>query len=365
MQTLRDEARVVGESGALIDCDVHITVPAVEALFPHLPPYWVEHVRQSVFKGASATYYPPNSPVAARPGSVPEDGPAGSSLARLREQALDPSGVEMAISSCLYAIDSLHNPEAAVAFASAVNDWQIAAWLDREPRLRGSLVVPSQLPELAAREIDRVGDHPGFVQVLLPARSEHPYGSRLFRPLWEALARRDLVAGIHFGGAPGNPPFPSGWPSHYFEEYAGMAQVFQSQLASIVSEGVLDLFPTTRIALLESGFTWLPAFLWRFDKEWRNLRQLVPWVKRAPSAYIREHVRLTVQPLDLPPTAPEILEIIAQIDADDILLYGSDYPHGHTADPLQEFLPLLSPQLARKVRSENARTLYRLPALPA
>ncbi len=64
---------------------------------------------------------------------------------------LDPLGIETAILNCLYAIDSLHNPEAAVAFASAVNDWQIAEWLDKELRLRGSIVVPAQLPELAAR----------------------------------------------------------------------------------------------------------------------------------------------------------------------------------------------------------------------
>ncbi len=203
------------------------------------------------------------------------------------------------------------------------------------------------------------------MQVLLPARSEHPYGSRLFRPLWEAIARRDLVAGIHFGGAPGNPPFPSGWPSHYFEEYAGMAQVFQSQLASIVSEGVLDLFPTLRIALIESGFTWLPAFLWRFDKEWRNLRQLVPWVKRAPSAYIREHVRLTIQPLDTPPTTGELLATIDQLGSEELLLFGTDYPHRHAADPLRALLPHLPTSLARKVRGENARALYRLSPNPA
>ena len=34
--------------------------------------------------------------------------------------------------NCLYAIDSLHNPDAAVALASAVNDWQIAEWFDKE-----------------------------------------------------------------------------------------------------------------------------------------------------------------------------------------------------------------------------------------
>jgi predicted TIM-barrel fold metal-dependent hydrolase len=237
--------------------------------------------------------------------------------------------------------------------------------LDKEPRLRASIVIPVQLPELAAKEIARVGHHPGFVQVLLPSRSEHPYGSRLFRPMWEAITQHNLVAGIHFGGAPGNPPFPSGWPSYYFEEHAGMAQVFQSQLASIVSEGVFDLFPTLRVALLESGFTWLPAFMWRFDKEWKNLRQLVPWVKRAPSEYIREHVRLTIQPLDAPPTVREMLDTIAQIGSDDLLLFATDYPHGHTADPLNTFLPHLPEGLARKIRGENARALYGLTSRPA
>ena len=360
MPVAADTTNAVAAPSALIDCDVHNAVPNVDALFPYLSQYWVEHVQQSVFKGVGTTYYPPNAPIAARPGSTPPAGPPGSSLALLREQVLDPLGIEIAILNCLYAIDSLHNPEAAVAFASAVNDWQIAEWLDRDPRLRASLVVPVQLPELAAREIDRVGDHPGFVQVLLPVRSAHPYGSRLFRPLWEAIDRRKLVAGIHFGGAPGNPPFPSGWPSHYFEEYAGMAQVFQSQLASIVSEGVLDLFPALRIALLESGCTWLPAFLWRFDKEWRNLRQLVPWVKRAPSAYIREHVRLTIQPFDAPPTTAEMLATIGEIGSDDLLLFATDYPHRHPTDPAQDVLPHLPEALARQIRHENARALYGL-----
>ena len=139
-----------------------------------------------------------------------------------------------------------------------------------------------------------------------------------------------------------------------------MAQVFQSQLASIISEGVPDLFPTVRIALLESGFTWLPAFMWRFDKEWRNLRRLVPWVKRAPSAYIREHIRLTIQPLDAPPEWRDMERIIEQIDGDHMLLFASDYPHLHTSDPLATVLPHLPDTLARKIRYENARDLYGL-----
>jgi uncharacterized protein len=347
---------------SVIDCDLHNEVPKAEALFPYLPEYWIEHITNTLFKGPTEPYYPPNSPVASRPGSRPaDDAPAGSSLALLREQLLDPLKVQYGILNCLYAIDSLHNPDAAVALATAVNDWQIAEWLEKDSRLRASVVVPSQIPALAAREIDRVGDHPGFVQVLLPVRTQHPLGSRLFHPLWEAIARHDLVAGIHFGGVPGNPPTPSGWPSYYLEEYAGMASVFASQVTSIIAEGVFDQFPTLRVALLEAGFTWLPPHMWRFDKEWRNLRRLVPWVKRPPSEYIREHMRLTIQPLDAPPEPRQFLQVVDQLGSDELLLYASDYPHQHAADPEEALLPHLPESLARKIRSENARNFYRLP----
>ncbi|MCC6629220.1 MAG: amidohydrolase [Chloroflexi bacterium] len=344
----------------MIDCDVHNEVPRIEALFPYLPAHWREHITQSLFKGPVDTVYPPNSPVAARPGSKPEAGPAGSDLGLLRAQALDEPGVEVVILACAYSIDSLHHPDAAIALASAVNDWQIAEWLAHEPRLRASIVVPVQHPALAAREIDRMAGHPGLVQVLLPARTMLPLGNRIYHPLWEAISRHDLVAGIHFGGVPGNPPTPSGWPSYFIEEYAAMAQTFATQVTSIISEGVFDLWPNLRVTLLESGFTWIPAHMWRFDKEWKNLRRLVPWVKRAPSEYMRDHIRVTVQPLDAPPEVGQLRQIIDQLGSDDMLLYASDYPHLHVSDPAAVLAPVLDPALARKVLSENARAWYRL-----
>ena len=346
---------------AVIDADIHNVVPATTALFPYLPEHWREHITNTLFKGPVDSAYPRKPPTTARPGSIPPDKkPAGSNLEHLRNQILDPLNVEIGILNCTYEVESLHNPDAAVALARAVNDWTIEEWLSKESRLRASIVVPSQIPHLAAQEIDRVGHHPGFVQVFLPVRSQHLYGTRNYHPMWEAITRHNLVAGISFGGAPGNPPTPSGWPSYYFEEYAGMAQVFQSQLVNIVTEGIFDQFPTARVAFLEAGWTWLPSFMWRFDKEWRNLRRLVPWVKRRPSDYIKEHVRFTLQPLDAPPEPRHLLQVVDQIDCEDLLMYSSDYPHLHDADPEQILFPDLSPTLAQKIRRDNARALYRL-----
>ena len=70
MVAAADEGVTVAAPTALIDCDVHNTVPNVEALFPYLSQYWVEHVNNSVFKGAGTTYYPANAPVSAVPANA-------------------------------------------------------------------------------------------------------------------------------------------------------------------------------------------------------------------------------------------------------------------------------------------------------
>src|SRR3712207_9481021 len=45
--------------------------------------------------------------------------------------------------------------ELSAALATACNDWRVAEWLDREPRLRASLVIPFEAPDLAVAEIRR------------------------------------------------------------------------------------------------------------------------------------------------------------------------------------------------------------------
>ena len=345
---------------AVIDCDIHNTPPSIEALFPYLPQFWVEYMTQSAFRGPTDTAYPAGAPTSMLAGTKPEDGPPGSSLELLQQQVLDPWNVRVGILNCAYAVESVHNPDTAAALASAVNDWQIEHWLEKDSRLRASIVVPSQQPEMAAREIDRVGNHPGFIQVFLPARSEALYGNRRYHPIYAAAAHHDLVIGLNFGGSPGNPPTPAGWPSYYIEEYAGMGQIFQSQVLNIIVEGVFDLFPTLRVALIEGGFTWMPSLMWRMDKEWKGLRREAPWNKQFPSDYVRQHMRLTLQPLDEPPTSEQMLQIIDQMGSDELLMFSTDYPHWQFDTPDEAFPANLPNNLARKILSENARAFYRL-----
>jgi hypothetical protein len=242
-------------------------------------------------------------------------------------------------------------------FASAVNDWIAKEWLDREPRLRGSIVVQTQNVEMAVEEIERCAKNPRFVQVLLLASGDHPLGKRLYWPIYAAAERHGLTIGIHAGSNYHNPPTAVGWPSYYTEDYAAQAQAFQTQLTSLICEGVFSSYPKLKVVLLESGWTWLPAHLWRLSKYWHGLRMEIPWVDRSPMEIVKTNVRLSLQPTDAPPDVASLERIIEHMQSDEILLFSTDYPHGQFGG--MEVLPLGLPKsLVRKIMIDNPRATY-------
>src|SRR3954454_19067778 len=95
---------------ALIDSDVHCAVPNVEALFPYLPDFWIEHIQQTMFKGPVDSYYPSKTAGGGPEGRRSDGAAPASSLQMIQQDVLEPSGAQHAILNCLYAVDSLNNP---------------------------------------------------------------------------------------------------------------------------------------------------------------------------------------------------------------------------------------------------------------
>jgi predicted TIM-barrel fold metal-dependent hydrolase len=254
-------------------------------------------------------------------------------------------------------------PDYAAAVVSAENDVVAQDWLPVDPRFRASLIVSPADPALAVHEIHRLGDHPGFVQVLMPSGARMPYGQRYYHPIYAAAVEHDLPVAIHPGsegvGVSGAPT-AAGYPSSYFEWHTGLVSSYIAHLISLVTEGVFQKFPTLKLVLIEGGVSWLPPLLWRFDKNWRSLRQTTPWLDRPPSQVVAEHVRLTTQPLEEPDDAGDFRRMLEMFDAGRMLMFSTDFPHwdGDTPDFAARALP---PELRPRVMSETARELYRLP----
>src|ERR1700730_3331035 len=266
-----------------IDCDIHPAVPAMDALLPYLSGHWRESVVQRGVHELNSIAYPQHAPISARPDWRIANGRPGSDLESVRSQALAPFGTGIAICNCLYGVHLLFSEDMAAAFAQAVNDWIAREWLDREPRLRASIVVPVQNPEMAVDEIERCAADRRFVQVLMLVMGEVPLGRRQYWPIYAAAERHGLPIGIHAGSGYRHPVTGVGWPSYYTEDYAAQAVAFQSQLTSLICEGLFSKFPQLRVVFSESGFTWLPAYLWRLTKYWRGLRMEIPWTDASPT----------------------------------------------------------------------------------
>jgi predicted TIM-barrel fold metal-dependent hydrolase len=343
------------ESG--VDCDVHPAVPDMAALLPHITPEWREQITIRGIDHLDLTSYPPGTPLAARPDWRPQKGKPGSSLAMMQTQALDAFASRFAICNCLWGAQAVFNADFGLALCQGINNWLAAEWLDREPRLRASIVVPWQDPTLAAQEIDRMAPDHRFVQVLLPVMGELPLGRRSLWPIYEAAARHSLPVGIHAGGAYRHAPTSVGWPSYYVEDYVAQSQVFQGQLMSLVYEGMFTKFPDLKVVLIDSGFTWLPSFMWRMNKTWRGVRIEVPWVSEPPAEIIRHHVRLTTQPLDAPPDPAQLDIVMEQIGSDRMLLFSTDYPHWQF-DGTQSLPANFTPALRRRICVENPLDTY-------
>jgi hypothetical protein len=80
-------------------------------------------------------------------------------------------------------------------------------------------------------------------------------------------------------------------------------------------------------------------------------------VKRSPGEIVREHVRITLQPVDEPPNREQLERTIEQIGSDSVLLFSTDFPHWHF-DGLAALPEGLSPALVKKILLENPVETY-------
>jgi uncharacterized protein len=346
-----------------IDCDIHNAVPSLDALKPYLSERWKQYIElfglRTYHGYAKHIPYPKGNPGGTREDAwLPNGGYPGSDLSFMQKQLLDVLDIEVGILNCLERVGEVLNEDFGAALASAVNDWQIAEWLEKDSRLRSSIVIPYENPEFAVAEIHRLAEHPGFVQVLILPRTREPLGRKKYWKIYEAANQYQLPIAIHFAGLGGNAITSHGWPSFYIEDHTTMSMAFQCQVISLVCEGVFERFPDLKFVMLEGGFAWLPSLMWRLDKHWSRLKVEVPFLKRKPSEYILSNIRFTTQPMEEPPEPKYLNQLIKHIGSDEILMFATDYPHWDYDEPT--VLPRqLSADFKEKILYKNAQALYK------
>jgi predicted TIM-barrel fold metal-dependent hydrolase len=357
-----------------VDCDVH---PNFRAGLKDLDPYLSAAYRRRVGIGQDAEW---SKDVAASHFSLPTNvmyiNPAGamrrdtatdgsapaSNPAVVAEQLLDQHNIDRAVllGGNILGLGGLTDPDLATALANAYNQWLYEQWLQFDERYRGGIVVAIQDIDAAVATIRTFAEKRGFVQVHVPM-NDQLLGERRFRPIYAAAQSYQLPVAVHPNAIDGvfrtGPAMAGGQPTYYTEWHTGLTQVFQANVISLVCQGTFEAFPDLRVVVTEGGFAWLPDVMWRLDKNWRGLRDELPWLTRAPSDYIIDHIRFTTQPF-VEPKKREHLEVLCDIiSADRTLLFSTDYPHWDFDDP-DRALRSLPPYVRARIFAKNALEIY-------
>jgi len=355
---------------AIADGDIHPRPAGVgigggsKALYPYMSKQWVEHVqafgityRQPWEKGSA---YPKGQPQAARRDAwTPDGGSPGSDLAFMQKQHLDPNNVALGILNPLTSGQGAINPDLSNAICHATNEWQKADWTSQDARLKASVVIPYEDTIASVKEIELRANDPDFAQVFLLSKTNEPLGQRRYWPIYEAAAATGMPIGIHAFGNGGWPNTAGGWASYYIEEMVGHGMAQQAVLTSLILEGVFERIPTLKVVLIEGGMAWAAALGWRLDAQWKKLKQELPYLKRAPSEYIRTNVWFTTQPIEEPEPRTQLAETFDWIGWDRIL-FATDYPHWDYDDPAQALPFKMTDEQRRGIFQDNAKKVYRV-----
>jgi predicted TIM-barrel fold metal-dependent hydrolase len=346
-----------GRAVAVIDTDVHQALPE---LHRYLPRHWRDRW-SAVGLGAGTGYVNPRG-VLRRDAVPPDGGGPASDPAFLIGDHLDRYAIDYAVLTGPFVLPLGTDPDYLNAIATAVNDASVEEWLSTSPRFRGSILINSDDPAAAVREIHRLGARPEMVQVLMASTTRQPCGQRRYHPIYQAAAEHGLPVALHpgaEGAGTASPPTPVGYPSRYLEWHTLLPLTVMAQLTSLVCEGVFERFPALRVVIVEGGLSWLPQLMWRLDKNFNALRDTVPWLTRRPSDYIRDHVRLTTQPVEEPDDPDHLGQLFAMMAAERTVMFSSDYPHWDNDNPRLLFRRL-DPAVRARIMAGTAADLYGL-----
>lgn len=297
------------------------------------------------------------SPVAeSRPGENP-----GSDPDIVGRQLFEERGVDIAV---LHPMTRGNLPDRHLnsAIYAAHNEMLVERWLDSgtyAERYRGTIRVNVEDIDGALKEIERWHDHPRVVQLGIPLQTRDLYGHPRYEPIWRAACEAGLPVAVHveYGYGVDSAPTPSGHARTYPQYFGFMSLNYLYHLMNMIAEGVFEKYTDLKVVWADGGADLLTPFIWRMDTFGRPHLEQTPWAPQMPSAYLPDHVYFVHNSVDGPPDPGIAAEWLGMTGKEDMLMYGSSYPHWHMAEP-DSLSAGLTGQQREKLLWRNAAQLY-------
>ncbi|OQY56388.1 MAG: amidohydrolase [Candidatus Parabeggiatoa sp. nov. 2] len=292
--------------------------------------------------------------------SVLQDFNADSQVRVIKEMGIDIAFLYPTRGLWLFAVDTME-PKLVGAFIRAYNNW-LRDFCSSYPQIfRGVGAINRHEPNEMVSELRRIAEFGWKAVVVRP----NPIKGRLlsdpaYEPFWNECEQLGIAVSIHEGAHARVPSTGADRFDTRFAMHACSHPMEQMMaLLALIEGGVLERHPKLRVGFLESGCGWVPYWLWRLDREYKDLAwEVKDNVKMKPSEYFRRQCFVAMEPSE-----PYLPDVINYIGTDNLIL-GSDYPHmDHEPNIIKDTIALedrLSKKTVQKILWDNPMRFYGL-----
>ena len=221
------------------------------------------------------------------------------------------------------------------------------------------LSLPISLPDEALRHVEAFGNCKGVGGFMVTTVRNIPVHDNSLMKVYSAIEERGLVLSFHSAFNWNETIFKT--CNRFLAVHAlGFSFYNILHLTNWVTNGIPERFPKLPVIWIESGLAWVPFLMQRLDHEYMMRPSECPALKKKPSEYMCD-MYYSSQPMEIQDR--EAMECTFRImDAENRLLYASDYPHWDFDLPSTIYdLPFLSEKAKHNILGGTAARLFKLP----
>lgn len=357
----------------IIDADFHLQIPN-EAFFPYIRD---DEVRAKVEKRGAPekTYMGWKGTYASETDSVGN----AQGIAATAEEIIDARqemGIDITIVNAgLKFPNAARYPTIMNELTRAYNDYVLEEVVDIDNGVFATLLLPVWDVDFTVEELERVGDHEGFVGAHQWFSRAKPFGAIEYDPIYEQLVDLDLPLTLHPSAAYSSRFSQIGDTMRSYVEVSttSMGHVMMANVMNMIMTGLFEKFPDLKVVIEEAGTLWIPYVAYRADEIYQSYPEDVflvermqeldrKYLKKMPSECIFENMYTTTQPIALPKRSDLAEAALKLSHAEEMYMFSSDWPHGTVDAPNWMFENnQIDDDLRSRIAYKNAESVYRFP----
>ena len=226
-------------------------------------------------------------------------------------------------------------------------------------RLTSLITANARDVENAVGEIKTWGGSRWARGVMVDLPLDFPIDHPDLHPIWAAADDAGLAV-VHHSNSAGYPGYRDLWDNPFIGRTASHPWGAMRMTAAFLGAGLLDKYPNVNLAILESGFGWLPFWMKRMEDQVHYMGYVAEDLQHTMEEYMTGGRFFAAVVLH---EGPDMVKMVSDFMGDHVLMFGSDFPHAESRFPDSVDLVLGWDQLndddKRRLFWDNPATCFR------